>query len=437
MGQANFHWEKLDNTAHLFPAISTYKTTNVFRQSVILKENIEPLFLQLALEEVIKLFPAFRVRLRSGFFWYYLEQNMQRLPLIQEENEYPCTKIPQLSDNGYLFKVSFWKKRINVEIFHALTDGTGAQNFLQELVLHYLAIAHIEIEKYKDGYLSDNTSLNREDSFFNNYRRPPLTEKQNLQEKNISEEKKAVVYHSTGEKLTYPQFSVIHGFFSLNDLKQIAKKNNATINEYLTALFSWCFYKEQVSNGDFSKEIAIAVPVNLRPWFKSITTKNFFVMTFARFLPTKPDHTFTEVLKSVQQSLAQEITKENFKSTLSNHVANEKSLIKALVPLRLKNAGIKYVYKKATKNSTSTASNFGSLQIPEKYRKYISAFHGILPNCKDQPIRVVFSSYQDIFCVTFSSVLENTYIQQKFFSFLSKEGLKITLETNGEYNGNM
>ena len=68
MVQSSSRWGKLDNTAHLFPAISTKRTTNVFRQSVVLTENIEPLILQLALEKVIKLFPAFKVRLRNGFF---------------------------------------------------------------------------------------------------------------------------------------------------------------------------------------------------------------------------------------------------------------------------------------------------------------------------------------------------------------------------------
>jgi len=70
MVQTSSRWGKLDNTAHLFPAISTKRTTNVFRQSVVLTETIEPLILQLALEKVIKLFPAFKVRLRTGFFWY-------------------------------------------------------------------------------------------------------------------------------------------------------------------------------------------------------------------------------------------------------------------------------------------------------------------------------------------------------------------------------
>lgn len=38
--------------------------------------------------------------------------------------------------------MSYYKERINFEVFHALTDGTGAMHFLQELVQNYLILAH-------------------------------------------------------------------------------------------------------------------------------------------------------------------------------------------------------------------------------------------------------------------------------------------------------
>ena len=41
-------WEKLDNTANLFPAIATQNMTNVYRISVTLKEEIHLLYLLLA-----------------------------------------------------------------------------------------------------------------------------------------------------------------------------------------------------------------------------------------------------------------------------------------------------------------------------------------------------------------------------------------------------
>lgn len=42
--------------------------------------------------------------------------------------------------------MSYHKNRINFEVYHALTDGTGAMNFITELVQDYLILAHPEVE---------------------------------------------------------------------------------------------------------------------------------------------------------------------------------------------------------------------------------------------------------------------------------------------------
>ncbi len=47
-------WYKLDNTAKIFPMIANENLSNVFRISVILKEEIVPELLQRALEDVLQ-----------------------------------------------------------------------------------------------------------------------------------------------------------------------------------------------------------------------------------------------------------------------------------------------------------------------------------------------------------------------------------------------
>ena len=49
----DLRWERLDNTAHLFPVIAGESMTNVFRISVTLKELIEPKLLQEALDKIL------------------------------------------------------------------------------------------------------------------------------------------------------------------------------------------------------------------------------------------------------------------------------------------------------------------------------------------------------------------------------------------------
>jgi len=119
-------WEKLDNTANLFPVISGEELTSVYRVAASLTEEIQPELLQQALDMVLPKFDGFNVRLRQGLFWYYFEENGKPAPRVYEENNYPCRYIRDNLNNSYLFRVTYYKNRINVEVFHALTEASGA-----------------------------------------------------------------------------------------------------------------------------------------------------------------------------------------------------------------------------------------------------------------------------------------------------------------------
>lgn len=118
-------WDKLDNTAHLFPVIAGESMSNVYRISVTLTERIEPELLQQALDIVLPKFDGFNLRLRQGVFWYYFEENGKTAPKVREESTFPCRYIHPNRNNNYLFRVTYYKYRINLEVFHVLTDGMG------------------------------------------------------------------------------------------------------------------------------------------------------------------------------------------------------------------------------------------------------------------------------------------------------------------------
>lgn len=116
-------WRKLDNTAKLFAAVAGEDLSNVFRLSVSLKAEVKPHLLSQALERTLPEFENFRVKLRKGFFWNYFETN-NREPLIEKEETYPCKFIDPHESHRFPFRVSYYGKRINFEVFHGLTDGS-------------------------------------------------------------------------------------------------------------------------------------------------------------------------------------------------------------------------------------------------------------------------------------------------------------------------
>ena len=80
-------WDRLDNTAHLFPVIAGEDMTNVYRIFVCLNETVEKDILQQALQIVLPKFDGFNVRLRQGVFWYYFEENGKPAPMVRAENK--------------------------------------------------------------------------------------------------------------------------------------------------------------------------------------------------------------------------------------------------------------------------------------------------------------------------------------------------------------
>lgn len=419
--QRTLKWDKLDNTAHLFPVIAGEEMTNVYRISVVLKEEVKKELLQQALDMILPKFELFNVRLRQGIFWYYFEENVKRAPVVSKEKTYPCRYIIQNKNRSYLFRVSYYKCRINLEVFHVLTDGMGGINFLKELTYQYLRLAHPDLREQVGGdALSTDTSLNTEDSFLKNYRKS--------YQKSYKTQK---AYLLKGEKYKTPEFGVIHGYLNIPQLKEVCKKWKVSINEYLVTVFIWSVYLEYMHGMPSEKPVRVAVPVNLRPFFDSVTTKNFFAMVSAEFHPEKETYTFEEVLDIVRSSLREQINKEHLEEIFSYNVSNEKALIARAVPLFIKNIAIRSVYTSAALANTSTITNIGNISLKEEYEPYVEGFHAYLAMSKGQNLKGTICSYKDTLVFTFSFILKDTSVQKAFFRKLADDGLDVSIESNG------
>lgn len=92
--QREIRWDRLDNTAHLFPVIAGESMSNVYRISVTLTELVDRDLLQQALDMVLPKFDGFNLRLRQGVFWYYFEENGKPAPRVREESAFSVPLYP-------------------------------------------------------------------------------------------------------------------------------------------------------------------------------------------------------------------------------------------------------------------------------------------------------------------------------------------------------
>lgn len=417
------HWEKLDNTANLFPAIATHNMTNVYRISVTLQESIDKAVLQQALDELLPVFDTFRVRLRKGIFWNYFETNQLSPPIVEMEQAYPCSYIEPYTNNGYLFRVSYYRDRINLEVFHVLADGMGGVNFLRELTYRYLQLRHPELADRTSVGLSDETSLNTEDSYLKNYRQG-----------RAKGYKTARAVEVRGEKLPGGAMGVLHGYLALPEIKRVCKERQISINEYLTSLLIYSIYREYLHESISSRPVAVAVPVNLRPYFDSMTTRNFFVMVSAVFRPDREErYTREEVQDIVVSSLREQINREHLEDLFSYNVSNQKNIILRSVPMFIKILAMRYVYRSSARANTTTLTNIGSFSIASEYQPYVKRFHGMIAMSTGQNIKGLVCSFGDELVLNFTSTLRDVSIQRRVFRQLAEDGIPVTVESNGVY----
>jgi NRPS condensation-like uncharacterized protein len=413
-------WRRLDNTAKIFPVIASENLSSVFRISATLKEEVDPGTLQSALEEVLPQFEGFSVRLGRGFFWYYFENN-KRMPVIERETTYPCKYIEPRSSHQYLFRVSYYDKRINLEVFHAITDGLGAVNFLKALVYRYLDLKRGSGTGYQfNQKISSDISMNVEDSYVRHY-------KKTMKRKYSSRE----AFHIKGDTLPLDEENVLHGYVGLKELKAASKRYGVSVTRFLAASLIWAIYQEYLGKRACEEPIGISIPINLRTFFDSKTMANFFAVTLIEFLSDGKEHTFTEILKTVSSQMDNKITKEKMEEVISYNVSNEKKWYLRVTPLFLKWGALNLIFRKNDRAYTMTLSNIGPIEILEEYKEEIERFHMMIGVSKRQPMKCAVCSYEDEVIVTFTSVFQDTRLQDRFFGFLKEEGIPVDLESNG------
>ena len=210
------NWRRLDNSAKIFPISAGKRYSTVFRLSALLNEKIEPNILQEAVNQALNKYQPFKVRMKSGFFWYYLEYNTKPA-IVQEESNYPCKYIEPRKNNNYLFQVTYFENKINIDIFHSLTDGNSGTTFFREIIYTYLELMHPEILNDEDRRIR-KIEYDTEDSYMKNY---------DKKAKSNASGRRA--YILKGKKIKLGAISAIHQIIDLEDLKKESKKYGVTI----------------------------------------------------------------------------------------------------------------------------------------------------------------------------------------------------------------
>lgn len=409
--QKRAYWRSLDNAAKLFSAASSPKDTRVFRFYCELKEEVKEEILQEALNQTIQKYPVFLSVMRKGLFWHYLEKSELR-PVVREEYKEPCSSLYVRDKKTLLFEVTYYEKRINFEVFHALTDGTGATEFLRELVKNYLYLIHeedLEPVELSNQYL---TVKDQEDDSFSRYYDPDFPRKK---KKKI----RAVQIKKGGKG--YEELQINEASMSVKELLGIAREKKVSMSVLLTAAFI-CAIHEEMSRMQEKKPVILMVPVNLRKIFPSDSMLNFFGYIEPGYQFGGGKDSFEDVMEAVKLYFQENLSKEHMAGRMNELIAIEKHKILKWAPLELKNRCIRAGAKMAEQEVTAVLSNMSVVKMPEDYAQYIEKF-GVYTSTNRTELCIC--SFQDTLSLGFTSRYDSTNIQRNFYRILKELGASV------------
>jgi hypothetical protein len=426
-GERHRRWYLLDNIARLFPPIISPRFTTVFRLSVRLTAPVHIAALHRALDRTWRRFPVFRVQLRRGVFWHYLEECAPG-PL-QADAADPCTVPPAMNGRRPLVTVLVRGRRIAVEASHVVTDGTGALEFLKTLVVAYAqergrVVTHHDIQQA--GVLDPDVAPAAEEEEYASRREYQRHLPQPLEYR--------PAWHVGGGRLKPGHYHVTTLRYPNSQLRAVAKALNGSLTDLMVAVFLFALqerYRAVWQPRRRRRPLRILVPVNLRPSTGSKTLRNFFVYVMVELDQRLGYYSLEEIVHSVHHQLRAALDPRNLRRQISRNVRAERNLLVRLFPVVLKDLILRAVFRlDGEAVNTASFSNLGRVSYPSSVAQIVDSMDFLPPPSPITGVNMTMVSTADTVSVSFGSVREEHEVEQVVVETLHSRGAVGTLVTN-------
>ena len=417
-------WLRLDNAAKIYPAARRSNWSNVFRLSATLTEPVDVPVLQRALDVTVGRFPSVAARLRRGLFWYYL-QELARAPAVGEEGSYPLRRMGRREMSRCAFRVLVYERRIAVEFFHALADGTGAMIFLKSLLAEYME------QKYGLSVPAEKGVLDRreapsaaelEDSFLQ-YAGPLRASR-----------KDSTAWHLSGTAEPGGFQHLVCFRLPVAAVRARAKEYGVSVTNFLCAALMQALLelqKEQISSPRRWRPVKVLIPVNLRQLFDSRTLRNFAMYTTPEIDPRLGDYSFEEICRIVQHRMGLDITAKHMSKMIATNVSSERLLVVRLLPLFIKNIVMKAIFDAVGEcKSCLSLSNLGAVELPEAMAAHVQRMDFILGVQANAPHNCGVLAWGDTMYINFIRNIRESGLEYHFFCVLRDMGLPLQVQSN-------
>ena len=416
-------WYKMDNASVMYSSLQKEEFSAIYRFSAVMTEPVDPEALQRAIDKVMPRFPGFRSKIRKGVFWYYFEPNRAPGPFVKKDVAEPCRPVRFHEDNRWLVRFYYYHCRISIEVFHAISDGSGTLTFFRCLLAQYLREKGVEVPV--GGDIRDLTVKSTYEEWEDAYAKYAG---KRCQAQPVAKN----VYQNRGTAEPFYTFNVTMGFCPVDILKEKAKQIGVSITEYLSGALMYVLMEKQKGEKPFrEKKIALSVPVNLRGFFPTETLRNFIITLQPWVDPSLGEYSFPEICQRVQHYMRLHCSPQEMRAAFSRNVKFQENKLLKPVPLFLKNPIMSLSYRlKGTAPYTAIYTNPGAFRVPEQMAPYIHHMEVIAGQAMVPRPHMATISYGNTMEITFSGTMRESDLERDFFRFLIRQGIPVKVESN-------
>ena len=396
----------VDNASVLFFSLLRPYHSNNFRFSADLHTPVCPQALQQAVNRIHPRFPSVLAGFRRDFF-HYRQVAAENPPMVQPDPGLLMPMTPEELKTCAL-RVYYKDCTIAIELFHALTDGSGAIAVLTALVSEYLRIT--QPDQVTPPPLGESSAEETVDSFQDMASARPKRLPSRfayLLPRPVNAD-----WTVRGSSLSLPTASLLAA----------AHRHGVTLNTLLTAVMASSVMEMQAKEKGENNlmPVRIMVPVNLRKMTGSRTLRNFSLYALPTLEAAQRHLPLTELCKVFDSQLKEQLSLESQSAMVSANVRAQNAWYYKALPWTLKRAALRIGYRFfGESNSSLTLTNLGIVRLPEEIRPYVSDFRCQMTPRVSSPYGCTVLSFGDKLTLNMSRFCPEDALGELFFRNLS------------------
>ena len=227
-------------------------------------------------------------------------------------------------------------------------------------------------------------------------------------------------YHPGGLKLPYDQLQFFEIHMPTGQILERSKKLGVSLTSYFGAAWMMAIRADMPPRKN-DLPITISLPVNLRNYYPSYTSRNFFNSVLVTHV-FDSEITIDELAVEFDGNFKSQLTEENIKKQMDSFETMEYVAPVRPLPLFIKQFAIRRGSRLSDKRVSMVISNLGVQKPPQEVAEYIGNYSAF---CSSSNLFSTMSSYNGELTLGVSSPYAGTGVIKNLVRQMSDSGIDI------------